>query len=212
MMNFIQLVNAECQAHGVELHLPATETVYMPTNAAKCAGFFDGKNKRLACAMARADWIEILAHEFSHFQQWKEGLFPIGNSDPCDLLEEWYSGKEYTKEQVEAAIVFVMSCELDAEKRAVGYICQYGLSTNISEYISCANGYVLLHLYAQKHRKWPEAPEWGDSLPRDRMLDLDEVKLTKELEALILKAQPAAQKKAARAKKKETPKEIDFGA
>jgi len=209
MMTFLKLVDAECQATGIELHLTPTDSVYMATNAAKCAGFFDDKSMRLACAMGRPDWAEILAHEFSHLQQWKLGMFPVGEKDPTDILEEWYAGEDFTKDQVDAAFRFVIACELDAEKRAVGYICQYRLSTNIPEYISCANGYVVLHLYAQKHRKWPEAPEWGGALPRERMLDLDELKLTKELEALIQKAQPGTSGR--RRPKKRVPSPIDFG-
>lgn len=190
MIDFVVLVRNACLENGIELLLSHGDVVYMPRKGVPVAGYFDERGKVLAVAAGRSDWLQILAHEFSHLQQYVEGLFLIDGIDPYDELEDWYCGKDLPLDHVAKCIDFAMACEHDAERRTVGLLCQYGMSSNdIKEYIRDANGYVLRHLYAKKHRKWPNTPEWGESLSNEEITSLKEVTLTRTLERLIKEAQ-----------------------
>lgn len=189
MWPFLNLVQDACARLQIELVLSPDEVVYLPRKGVAVAGYFDEKARVLAVGGGRSDWVEILAHEFAHLQQFIDGEFLIVGDDPYDDLEDWYSGKDLPAERVAECIGFAMSCEHDAERRAVGTLSRYGLCTDIKSYIREANGYVLRHLYAKKYRRWPTSPEWGEHLPNETIVPLDEVVLTRGLEKLIKAAQ-----------------------
>lgn len=189
ILDFVDLVKTTCLATDIEVHLVVAEEVYMPRNGVGVAGYFDDRTRVLAAAVGRIDWPEILAHEFSHVLQYQDGLFRVEEDSPYDDLEDWYAGVDLPPERVRECIQFAMACEHDAERRTIGMLCHYRLSQDIPAYIRDANGYVLSHLYAQKHRKWPKAPEWGVVLPSDALTPLHEVRLTSKLERLIRSGQ-----------------------
>lgn len=189
ILDFVDLVKTTCLAADIEAHLVVADEVYMPRNGVGVAGYFDDRTRVLAVAVGRVDWTEILAHEFSHVLQYQEGLFGVGEDSPYDTLEEWYAGTDVPAERVQECIQFAMACEHDAERRTIGMLCRYNLSRDIPAYILDANGYVLSHLYAKKHRKWPRSPDWTGALTSDALTPLHEVRLTTKLERLIRSVQ-----------------------
>ncbi len=206
MYEFLKQVAAECEKQDVKLILSPDQWVYTSGTAARCLGFFD--NEELVVATGSPGWAGILAHEFGHFQQFSEGLFKQpedGGPDYYDLLEDWYAGRDTgttrkAQKRLQAAFDFVMACELDAERRAVGLISRHRLVVSMPDYIARANGYIVSHLWAQKHQAWPFVPPaWAKLVPTDRMWSMSEVILTPELEDAITRAQ-------------QVPKKVDFGA
>jgi len=161
----------------------------MPRKGVAVAGYFDEKARILAVGAGRSDWIEILAHEFAHLEQYVAGEFLIVGPDPYDDLEDWYVGKDLPQERLDECFALAMACEHDAERRAVGTLSRWGLCHDIKDYIRNANAYVLKHLYAKRHRHWPVSPEWGEHLSNEEITPLDEVVLTRSLERLIKSAQ-----------------------
>lgn len=188
-MEFLKLVDSECEKQGIRLVLSPESWVYMLNNAARCRGFFDPEGT-LAVATGCTAWAGVLAHEFGHLEQHREGLFPE-REDDIDL-EAWYAGKTFPLKKVALAIHHAMDCELDAECRAVGYISKYQLVSDMGEYIARANGYLVCHQWAFKHRRWPFGYiDWMSvpGVPSDRLWTLDEVLMTPEIEQKISEAQ-----------------------
>ena len=56
----------------------------------RCSGWFDEENKELVVAINRPDWIEILAHEYSHLTQWVEQIKVWKQAE-----KEWIAGITY---------------------------------------------------------------------------------------------------------------------
>lgn len=196
MMEFLKHVETECVKKNVRLVLSPDPYVYTMKDAARCRGFYD-EDGTLAVATGAVDWPGILAHEFGHFEQYNEGLFNADSLsfEPYGVLEEWYAGKKHSEKKIGKAFDWVMECELDAERRAVGYISRYQLVSDLGAYIARANGYIVSHLWARKHRQWPHLPiDWKglsakQLVPNNRIWNRDEVVLTPELEAEINAAQ-----------------------
>lgn len=193
---FIEHVIETCKGAGIELILSPSESVYTVEGAA-CCGFFDDKQRTLACAVGHDGWLTTLAHEFAHLCQSLEGLFlptDFGPIEPYALLDRWYAGEDFPADEVERAVVTCIECELDAERRALALMSRHNLLHDMSDYISNANGYALCYLWSHENRRWPDPVEWGGSrlVPRNRILAASELKLTKAKNAFIKKGQPRA--------------------
>lgn len=191
MMQFLKKVEETCEEQNVRLMLSPQEYVYTTTDAAMCRGFYDGDT--LTVATGAPDWAGVLAHEYGHMEQDVEGLFDTSKLNHYDILEQWWQGKKkYTPGKISKAIKFVVACELDAERRAVGYISQYQLVTDLSAYIARANGYAVSYLWAEKHKRWPSVKvDWAalKLVPENRVWTKDEVTLTEAIEEAITAAQ-----------------------
>ncbi len=72
-LEFIQFVKDECKKYGVKCSLRNVNYVKLSGNI-KCSGWFDETIPELVSALNRKDWIEILAHEYSHLTQWVENI------------------------------------------------------------------------------------------------------------------------------------------
>lgn len=191
MMEFLEKVKETCEEQNVRLMLAPQEYVYTTTDAAMCRGFYDGET--LSVATGSPDWAGVLAHEYGHLEQSVEGLFDTSKVNHYEVLEQWWQGKKkYSAAKIAKATRFVLACELDAERRAVGYISQYQLVSDLAAYISRANGYAVSYLWAEKHKKWPAiAVSWASLklVPDNRVWTKDEVVLTEAIEEAISKAQ-----------------------
>ena len=185
MLDFVDLVRGTCRDLNVEVRLVPNEIVYLPRTGEACAGYFDDTLRVMAVAAARSDWSEILAHEFSHVNQFADGQFSVNGEDPYEALDYWYSGSDLPSGKAAEYMRFVMACEHDAERRSLSYLSRFGLSSDIKSYIRNANGYVVRHLFALKHRKWPGCPDWGTSVSDEEITPLSEVMLTRQIEKLI---------------------------
>jgi hypothetical protein len=150
--NFINHVKKTCKIYGVKCSLRNVKYVKMDDNV-KCSGWFDEEKPELVVAMNRPDWIEILAHEYSHLTQWVEQI-KIWKEAEVSLSKvwEWLDGKNV--KNIDKHISVARDVELDNEKRTVEVIKHFELDVDLEHYIKKANAYVHFYNYMKKTRKW----------------------------------------------------------
>ena len=150
--DFIKYVKSECKKHGIKCDLRKTKYVKLSGNI-KCSGYFDEDEPALVCSMNRPDSLEILAHEFGHFTQWRENI-EIWKKTMVSmpLVDEWLEGKEVPN--IKKHLATCRNLELDNEKRAVKIIKKFDLDIDIDRYIKKANAYVLFYNRLLATRKW----------------------------------------------------------
>lgn len=151
--DFIKYVKTRCKEHGVTCMLRNSKFVQM-SDRVKCSGWFDETVPELVVSMKRPDWIEILAHEYSHLTQWVEQI-PIWKQAETSLpvLWGWLEGEDY-EEDVEQHINVARDLELDNEKRAVKIIETFELNVNVEYYIKKANAYIQFYNWIKTTRRW----------------------------------------------------------
>ena len=79
---FVAAVRQDLAQYGIKLVFRRGR--FVNADGAKCFGFFD--EKQICVAKGNARWVEVLAHEYSHFIQWLSGsrlyslcFGPMGN-------------------------------------------------------------------------------------------------------------------------------------
>ena len=150
--DFIKYVKSECKKHGIKCDLRKTKYVKLSGNI-KCSGYFDEDEPALVCSMNRPDSLEILAHEFGHFTQWRENIDIWKKSMvSMPLVDEWLEGKEVPN--IKKHLATCRNLELDNEKRAVKIIKKFELDIDIDRYIKKANAYVMFYNRLLATRKW----------------------------------------------------------
>ena len=119
----------------------------------KCSGWFDEDGKELVVAINRPDWIEILAHEYSHLTQWVEQI-PIWKEAEKSLgkVWEWLDGKNHRN--MDKHIAVARDLELDNEKRSVKVIKDFKLNVDVEYYTKRANAYVIFYNWIRIVRRW----------------------------------------------------------
>ncbi len=185
ILDFLDEVRRTCAAHQIEVRLQPTEAVHVLESAEGCAGYFDAKARVLAVAVRSASWMEVVAHEFGHAQQFIDDQYR--DQTAWEVWDRWLNnGVDFSKSAVDSAVETILKCELDAERRAVGHMSRYGLCHDIPRYVAAANGDLLRYRYARKHRVWPEVPDvdWRGLCPSE-FVPLEKLKLTRRVESFI---------------------------
>lgn len=160
---FINIVKEDCLKNNVEFYLG--EGVTVTVNGGECAGFFqDLPRPKLSVATGKpvTEWFEILAHEYSHLQQWKEQSVVwlnhrVFNIECADLIDLWLNKKiELTEPQLTEYIQKIIDVEKDCEERTVNLIKTLNLPIDAENYIRKANAYLFFYHGVKKHRKWSQ--------------------------------------------------------
>lgn len=151
-LDFIKYVKSRCKEHGVKCLLSNTKSVKLQ-DGIRCSGYFDETVPVLASSINRADWIEILAHEYCHLTQWVEKI-PLWTQAETSLsfVWEWLDGVDC--DDIDHHINVARDLELDNEKRVVKLIKSFGLNVNIESYVQKANSYVMFYNWMKQTRKW----------------------------------------------------------
>ena len=151
-MIFLNHVKTSCKIYGIKCLLKKTKTVKMDDNV-KCSGYFDETGKTLVVAINRPDWVEILAHEYSHLTQWVEKI-PVWLEAEQSLgkVWEWLDGKNVRN--IDKHVAVARDLELDNEKRSVKVIKKFKLNVDLENYVRKANAYVMFYNWLRKTRKW----------------------------------------------------------
>lgn len=128
-----------------------------------CGGYFDSGTGSICVAVKRPFdiWAGTLSHEYSHYEQWREGTsewsattLPDG-TDVSSLIDEWLSGSiELDTVEVSRYMRIIASLELDCERRSLENISRWEIPLDKHKYAVMANAYVLSHEVAWKHRVW----------------------------------------------------------
>ena len=151
-LDFIKYVKARCKEHDVKCLLPNVKSVSL-AKSVRCSGYFDESVPVLCSSMNRPDWIEILAHEYSHLTQWVERIpLWVEAERSLPFVWEWLEGVDCN--DIDSHINIARDLELDNEKRAVKIIQTFNLDVDINHYIRKANGYVAMYNYIKLTRKW----------------------------------------------------------
>lgn len=165
---FIEHVQRTLEEWGVETEFSTEEQVYTLGNGQglACSGFFaELPRPKLAVALGKPDeeWLPILAHEFSHAHQWKEGsalwkrLFDDwghGREEASDALDRWLEGEEWSGEQLNDIVARIRDIELDCERRTVEMIEKFQLPIDVEEYTQKSNAYVYFYNHVAQTRQW----------------------------------------------------------
>src|SRR5690606_9626770 len=121
-------------------------------------------------------WLEIYAHEYCHFLQWKDGLLE-GYNDV--MLWEWINGKDFPQDKVEESVRAAQRIEADNEKRTVQLIIDKNLPIDIESYIRQSNAYILFHDVMLRKRTFEgdyAAPEILDRMNGKKVLSYKKLK------------------------------------
>jgi hypothetical protein len=186
---FIKFVKSECKKYGVKCSLRNTMYVKLSGNI-KCSGWFDEEVPELVCSMNRPDWIEILAHEFSHLTQWVE---QIDLWKKCMVsmpkVDDWLSGEPVRN--IAKYLADSRDLELDNEKRAVKVIKRFNLNVDIDRYIRKANAYVIFYNRMKSTRQWAKpgrSPYTNERLiaAMPNTFRMDYTKIPKRIEKIFI--------------------------
>lgn len=153
-----------CRRQGILLILRPESTL------GGCDGYYD--DGVLKVAMKHRQWPQILAHEYSHMRQEKEGLWV--DARPWTNKDAWLSHeKEITKPELEESFRAIQACEMDAEKRALVMLQKHGIAVDVKDFVRCVNADVLMYEYVRRKRRYPQR-RWPSSVAaiRDMMPDV----------------------------------------
>lgn len=153
---FVSDLIEQAQRHGVALKLPSTPSLLYPGAAeSHVSGYFVAHpTPTLAVATGKPaqEWLEILAHESSHMDQWTDndpswlGNTMADGREAVDWLDSWSAGAlELTDEQLADVVARAKAVEMDCERRTLLKISKWGLPIDSSAYAQRANAYV--HFY-----------------------------------------------------------------
>ena len=149
--SLVDYVAHSCASAGIKFILKDAATV----GDKHTVGFFSADSKELVVATKVDKFYQVLAHEAAHLAQWQEGLFDC--EDAYESFTDWIRGeRSLDASTVISNVRLVAECELDAEKRCVKLLTQFGLLGPIEkkDYIKKANSYVLTHEIARTKRAW----------------------------------------------------------
>lgn len=147
---FVKAVREELKEYGIDLVF--SQGCFVKTDGMQAFGFFDEKQIKVAKGHSR--WIEVLAHEYSHFLQWATGSKIYKKCDTAGtIIDEWLHGKKHHGRTVHAAFENLRAMERECEMITVEVIKEYGLNVDIERYKQEANCYIYIHHLMEMHRK-----------------------------------------------------------
>lgn len=210
-------IQSFCQKHNIDFKVFEGTSAYTVMNNSECAGFFESNSKikptlGIAKGLPEQTFYEVLAHEFSHANQYledspfwtnsrltKEEVVKYSTSEldltgfeTGDLFSLWLDKKiELPKEVLQEMVKRTTEVEFDCERRTVELAKTLGLNIDPKTYAQKANAYLITYFYALKNRRWTTSghatyskPEVYTQLPQV----IDPVfceKLPENIEALI---------------------------
>lgn len=177
---FLELLQIECELKGVQLLLSDTEQIpYIDTSDMMVSGYFLDSPPTLACAIGKPmnEWIEILVHESCHMDQWSEDSRlwesqTINEISSDVIMDEWLTGKEYTKKMYTFAVRTMQDLEIDCEKRSIDKIIKLDLPIDVKRYIQKANSYLYFYSIILSTKQWYDIPPYTITEILDVMPDV----------------------------------------
>lgn len=151
----VGMMMTELVEAGIEIHLHPTPRITMEDGTSISGGFTDD-DRLLEVAMKRDDWVEILAHEYCHYKQWKEGLFDdVEIIAAYSAFDPWLSGKrELPQEMLDTFIRKMQWLEWENEHRTIELLKQFRVDFDLEQYIKKVNIYLLSYETCKRFRKW----------------------------------------------------------
>jgi len=158
---FNRFVITETEKHDVRVEY-IDEAIHVDEFGNVIGGEFDHANKKLAISagLSEDEHIRLLAHEFSHFQQWQRNTKAwrhITDTEYDHLLWDWLAGEDdYSESAVQESIARYIDVELECERMALELIQQWSLPIDMKDYCREANACLYFYNIIGETRKW-----WG---------------------------------------------------
>ena len=123
--SFIKHIRSIVESSGVKFVLaPVKYLIISSEGRIRCNGYFDSEELTLKCAINKPilEWLPVLIHEYSHFEQWKENCpswrhIEMNGKDVSSDMFLWIKDKKVADVRLRKIINRVRNCELDCEKR-----------------------------------------------------------------------------------------------
>lgn len=158
---FLKFVKNSLKEEGIKLVLRKVN--WLVADGHHCLGYFCDESVCVATKNPR--WIEVLAHEYSHFIQWKVGsrlyqkcFGPLNNY--ADVVEGWVNGKRYSSSRVKRAFETYRAMERECERITVSILLEHGIEFDMERYAQEANCNVYMYHFmeSQKVRNFRKSP------------------------------------------------------
>jgi len=157
--------------YNIKVTIAEEKTLPYPIGDFPVHGFFvvNGKYPQGELGVAIGDppneWIKVLIHESCHMDQFVDNVKAWTNNfiydcktnkikESIDLIDEWVTGREFSKSILKDLTSSALNVELDCERRSAKKIKKYNLDINIEEYIQQSNSYIYFYRYLEESRKW----------------------------------------------------------
>ena len=149
-------VAAKCVANKIELRITNTHAVTVDNNIIT-SGYFDDTS--LVVAGGKKDWVDVLAHESSHMDQFLQKDPTYMHSDnSLNAIDGWLAGKEFSNTDLIRKICVIVKMELDCERRTVAKLKKYKIYPSMENYIKQVNAYLLGYWATFRDRVWCPFP------------------------------------------------------
>ena len=152
-------------------------------------GYFSQDNKEICINAAKPyiQWIDILAHEFNHYIQWKTQAcvwknLDLRESNAYSIFWDWLDGAMEFNDIIDSVVDRIVAVEHDCEIRTIQMIKDENLPIDIAEYSKTANSYLAFLMYVKISRSWSKCDMIGEESVLIKMpSELVEPKALKEL-------------------------------
>ncbi len=155
IQQFVEQVKAELHSYGFRLCFGRGREVN--GGGWRANGFFCDRRREVRVARGRADWLDILIHEYAHFRQWVEQPAGVYNADAAaaaTVHDYLHRGKTVAPAVLRKAFNRVMAFERDAEMRALRLAKAHRLPIDEERYARHANLYIYSHHLMRDTGKW----------------------------------------------------------
>lgn len=160
---FVDLVQKRLAERGGSLVFLPKDSIECGAVGQKCNAYFDSSTNRIVTwreSGKEAEWIPILAHEFSHFIQYtsqRDELWTryLERPDlPRNLFWRWIDGKSFERSMINKYIDGTIMIEADAEAKTERLLTATGFWAPGEReiFLKKANAYIYFHEYARKYR------------------------------------------------------------
>lgn len=144
--------------HNIKIRFTKKDLIYSKGDSAPSVGYFDETNKTLAVSNFNdlEIFINTLAHESSHMDQWIDNRYLWDKCSPgYSLFFEWLERNvELKAEQVRETVEDIIRLERDCEIRAIKKLKKYKIPTDFDKYIRKMNCYLYGYLFFLEKRRW----------------------------------------------------------
>lgn len=178
---FLDYVKSNCAKKGIIFKVSSNSVIKTEATGSDCSGFFEESlvvpaTLGIAGELNDKQFFEVLAHEFSHSQQWleqskewresrlnKEEVVKysqilgkdVNGLETGDIVTMWIDRElELDSITINDLINRTTAVEFDCEQRTVELIESLKLDIDTKVYAQKANAYLLTYFYAMKTRMW----------------------------------------------------------
>lgn len=150
---FLNFVRNSLKDEGMKLQLKRVNWLY--ADGFISLGYFDAE--KICVATKNSRWIEVLAHEYSHFIQWKVGsplyrkcFGPTNNY--ADVVDGWIMGKKFSPQKVKKAFETYRAMERECERLAFSIMLEHGIKFDMERFAQEANCNVYMYYFMETQR------------------------------------------------------------